>query len=81
MFCNTGEGGRTTESKFEKWMSGAKGGGTRICGWIRRRAVLLALALLLGTLVLPKKVHGQLPSPAVLSWRRDWEQSTSHSAA
>jgi hypothetical protein len=49
--------------RFDKWMSGAKGGGARICRWIRRRAVLLALVLLLGTLVLPKKVHGQLPGP------------------
>lgn len=50
-------------ARFNQWMSGAKGGGTRICRWIRRRAVLLAFAMLLGTLVLPKKVHGQLPGP------------------
>ena len=50
-------------ARFNQWISGAKGGGARICRWIRRRAVLLALVLLLGTLVLPKKVHGQFPGP------------------
>jgi len=49
--------------RFKKRMSGAKGGGARICRWICCHAVLLALVLLLGTLVLPRKVHGQLPSP------------------
>jgi hypothetical protein len=44
-------------------MSGAKAGGTNICRWSRRHTVLLALALLLGALVAPRKVQAQLPSP------------------
>ena len=44
-------------------MNGAKAGGARICRWSRRHTVLLALVLLLSTLVAPRKVQGQLPSP------------------
>src|SRR5277367_7001697 len=46
-----------------EWMNGAKAGGVRIGRWGRRHAVLLALVLLLSTLVAPRRVQGQLPSP------------------
>ena len=49
--------------RFNKCMSGAKAGGANICRWSRRHTVLLALALLLGALVAPRKVQAQLPSP------------------
>ena len=49
--------------RLNKWMGGAKAGGVRICRWGRRHTVLLALVLLLSTLVSPKRVQGQLPSP------------------
>src|SRR5579863_9717154 len=49
--------------RFSEWMSGAKAGAARIYRWSRRYAVLLALALLLGTMVSPRKAQGQLPSP------------------
>ena len=44
-------------------MSGAKTGGAKIRRWSCRYAVLLALVLLLSTIVVPRKVQGQLPSP------------------
>ena len=49
--------------RITKWMKRAKSGGARICQWSGRHAVLLALALLLSTIVVPRKVQGQLPSP------------------
>jgi hypothetical protein len=49
--------------RFNEWMNGARARGPRICRWVRRYAVLLALAFLLATIVSPKKAKGQLPSP------------------
>src|SRR5579864_3596488 len=49
--------------RFNKCMSGAKARGANLCRWSRRHTVLLALALLLGALVAPRKVQAQLPSP------------------
>src|ERR1700722_17370474 len=49
--------------RFKEWMRGAKAAGARVCRWGRRCPVPLALALLLSTLVAPRKVQGQLPSP------------------
>jgi hypothetical protein len=49
--------------RFKHGINGVNAGAARICRWSRRQAVLLALALLLGTIVLPRKVQGQLPSP------------------
>ena len=49
--------------RFKQRMSGMKAGGARVCRWSRRHAVLLAVALLLSTIVFPRKVQGQLPSP------------------
>ena len=49
--------------RFKEWMSGAKAAGARVCRWSRRYTVLLALALLLSTLVSPRRAEGQLPSP------------------
>jgi hypothetical protein len=49
--------------RFNKCMSGAKAGGASICRWSRLHTVLLALVLLLSSLVAPRKVQGQLPSP------------------
>jgi len=44
-------------------MNGVNAGSARICRWSHRHAVLLALALLLSTIALPRKVQGQAPSP------------------
>jgi hypothetical protein len=44
-------------------MSSAKTGGAKIRRWSCRHAVLLALVLLLSTIVVPREVQGQLPSP------------------
>jgi hypothetical protein len=49
--------------RFKHGINGVNAGAARICRWSRRQAVLLALALLLSTIVLPRKVQGQLPSP------------------
>src|SRR5580692_12513655 len=51
------------QHRIRKWMNGAKTGVAKTCRWSRRHTVLLALALLLSTIVLPRKVQGQLPSP------------------
>jgi hypothetical protein len=49
--------------RVTKWLNRAKSGGARICRWSGRHAVLLALVLLLSTIIVPRKVQGQLPSP------------------
>jgi hypothetical protein len=49
--------------RISKWMSSAKTGGAKIRRWSCRHAVLLALVLLLSTIVVPREVQGQLPSP------------------
>lgn len=49
--------------QISKWVSVAKTGSVKTFGWCRRHAVLLALLLLLSTIVAPRKVQGQLPSP------------------
>ena len=49
--------------RVTKWWNRAKSGGARICRWSGRHAVLLALVLLLSTIIVPRKVQGQLPSP------------------
>jgi hypothetical protein len=49
--------------RFVKCMSRARAETAGVFRWCRRHTVLLALALLLSTLVAPKKVQGQLPSP------------------
>ena len=49
--------------RVTKWLNSAKSAGARICRWSGRHAVLLALVLLLSTIIVPRKVQGQLPSP------------------
>jgi hypothetical protein len=49
--------------RVTKWLNRAKSAGARICRWSGRHAVLLALVLLLSTIIVPRKVEGQLPSP------------------
>ena len=67
-------------------MNGAKSGAAKICRWSCRHAVLLALVLLLSTIIVPRKVQGQLPSPCCAHagggsgndqhhpWQRDWRR-------
>ena len=49
--------------RITKWLNRVKSGGAKICRWSGRHAVLLALVLLLSTIIVPRKVQGQLPSP------------------
>src|ERR1700733_3591588 len=49
--------------RVTKCLNRAKSGGAKICRWSGRHSVLLALVLLLRTVVVPRKVEGQLPSP------------------
>jgi hypothetical protein len=49
--------------RIKQGMNGVNAGSARICRWSHRHAVLLALALLLSTIALPRKVQGQAPSP------------------
>jgi len=49
--------------RIKHGMNRVNAGAARICRWSHRHAVLLALALLLSTIALPRKVQGQAPSP------------------
>jgi hypothetical protein len=51
------------QHRIMKWMNGAKTGVAKTFRWSCRHTVLLALVLLLSTIVVPRKVQGQLPSP------------------
>ena len=49
--------------RFNQWADGAKARGAHLGMWVRRYAILLAMALLLTAIVLPRKAQGQLPTP------------------
>ena len=60
---NTDERVKAMGYRVTKWLNSARSAGARICRWSGRHAVLLALVLLLSTIIVPRKVGGQLPSP------------------
>ncbi len=49
--------------RIRKWVNRTRSGAAKICRWSGRHAVLLGLVLLLSTIIVPRKVQGQLPSP------------------
>ena len=76
--------------RIKHGMNGVNAGAARICRWSHRHAVLLALALLLSTIVLPRKVQGQSAESLLCSpcggagnyqchaWQRDCRRPAGH---